>query len=121
VYDGACPFCSRFVRYARLRASMGPLALIDSRSGGPEVDEVGRLGFDLDQGMVLKLHGAFYHGAASVHVLALLSTRSDWFNRGVHVIFRSPQAARLLYPALRAGRNLALFLLGRRPLGTRRA
>jgi predicted DCC family thiol-disulfide oxidoreductase YuxK len=120
VYDGDCPFCTRFVRYTRLRDSVGPLAMIDSRSGGPEVEEVCRLGFDLDQGMVLKLQGAFYHGAASVHVLALLSTRSGWFNRSLHVVFRSPMAARLLYPVLRSGRNLTLFLLGRRQLGARR-
>ena len=113
-YDGACPFCARFVRYVRLRDSIGPLAMIDSRKGGPEVDEVCRLGFDLNQGMALKLHGRFYHGAACVHVLALLSTRSGLFNRTVSIMFRSPRMARLLYPVLRVGRNLTLFLLGRR-------
>jgi predicted DCC family thiol-disulfide oxidoreductase YuxK len=121
VYDGDCPFCSRFVRYMRLRDSVGPLAMIDSRTGGPEVDEVCRLGFDLDQGMALKFHGSFYHGAACVHVLALLSTRSGLFNRTVSVAFRSPRAARLLYPVLRAGRNLTLVLLRRRRLGPRGA
>ena len=120
-YDGECPFCTRFVRYLRLRDSIGPLAMIDSRRGGPEVDEVSRLGFDLNQGMALKLHGEFYHGAACVHVLALLSTRSGLFNRTVSIVFRSPRVARLLYPVLRAGRNLTLFLLGRRRLGARGA
>jgi predicted DCC family thiol-disulfide oxidoreductase YuxK len=121
VYDGDCPFCTRFVRYMRLRDSIGPLAMIDSRRGGSEVDEVCRLGFDLDQGMALKLHGRFYHGAACVHVLALLSTRSGLFNRSLSIGFRSPRAARLLYPVLRAGRNLTLVLLGRRRLGAKGA
>jgi predicted DCC family thiol-disulfide oxidoreductase YuxK len=121
VYDGDCPFCTRFVRYARLRDTIGPIAMINSRRGGPEVDEVSGLGFDLDQGMALKLHGRFYHGAACVHVLALLSTPSGLFNRALCTLFRSPLMARLLYPLLRAGRNLTLFLLGRRRLGIRRA
>jgi predicted DCC family thiol-disulfide oxidoreductase YuxK len=121
VYDGACPFCTRFVTYTRLRHSIGSLPMIDSRSARPEVDEVSRLGFDLDQGMVLKLEGAFYHGAACVHVLALLSTRSGLFNRTLSIVFRSPVAARLLYPPLRGGRNLTLFLLGRRRLSAGRA
>ena len=38
IYDGACLFCTRFVRYVRLRDSIGPLPVIDSRRGGPEVD-----------------------------------------------------------------------------------
>jgi hypothetical protein len=94
--------------------------MIDSRSGSSEVDEICQLGFDLDQGMVLKLHGRFYHGAACVHVLALLSTRSGLFNRTLSMVFRSPVVARLLYPVLRAGCNLTLILLGRRRLGARR-
>lgn len=121
VYDGACPLCTRFAIHTRLRDSIGSLRVVDSRTGGPEVDEVCRLGFDLDQGMVLKLHGTFYHGAACVHVLALLSTRSGLFNRTLSIVFRSHMVARLLYPVLRAGRNLTLFLLGRRRLGARRA
>lgn len=121
VYDGACPFCTRFAAHTRLRESIGPLPMIDSRSASPEVDEVRHLGFDLDQGMVLKLHGTFHHGAACVHVLALLSTRSGLFNRTLSIVFRSPVAARLLYPVLRGGRNLTLFLLGRRRLSAGRA
>jgi hypothetical protein len=68
--------------------------------------------------MVLKLQDTFYHGAACVHVLALLSTRSGLFNRTLLIVFRSRVVARLLYPVLRGGRNLTLVLLGRRRLGT---
>jgi anti-anti-sigma regulatory factor len=97
------------------------LPMIDSRSASAEVDEVCGLGFDLDQGMVLKLQGTFYHGAACVHVLALLSTRSGLFNRTLSIVFRSPVVAQLLYPVLRGGRNLTLFLLGRRRLSAGRS
>jgi hypothetical protein len=121
VYDGDCPFRTQFVRYLRLRASIGPLTMIDSRSGGPEVDVVCRLGPDFDQGMALKLHGRFHHAAACVHVLALLSTRSGSFNRALSIAFRSQRMARVLYPLLRAGRNLTLLLLGRRRFGARGA
>ena len=72
-------------------------------------------------GMALKLHGTFYHGAACVHVLALLSTRSGFFTRTLSIVFRSPVVARLLYPVIRGGRNLTLFLLGRRRLSAGRA
>lgn len=116
VYDGDCPFCSRYVRYLRLRESVGRLRLINARDGGPMVDEVRRAGHDLDEGMVLKIGGRFYHGADCIHALALLSGGSSAFNRLNALIFRAPRTARLLYPVLRSGRNLALWGLGREKL-----
>ena len=113
VYDGECPFCSRFVRYVRLQQSVGKLHLVNAREGGPMVSEMLRAGLDLDEGMVLKLGGRHYHGADCIHVLALLSGRSDLFNRINAAIFRSAGLSRILYPLLRAGRNVTLRLLGR--------
>ena len=114
IYDGECPFCSRFVKWVRLKEAVGSIRLIDARRGGPEVEEARRAGFDLDEGMVLKLDGRFYHGDACVHALALMSTRSGAFNRLVYQAFRSPRAAAVLYPILRSARNATLAILGRR-------
>jgi predicted DCC family thiol-disulfide oxidoreductase YuxK len=113
VYDGQCPFCSRYVKLVRLRESLGQVRLVDAREGGPIVEELQRAGVDLDEGMALKLDGRLYHGHDCIHMLALLSTPSSAFNRVNAALFRSPGAARLLYPVLRAGRNAALRLLGR--------
>ena len=33
IYDGDCVFCSHYVRFVRLRETVGPVALIDARSG----------------------------------------------------------------------------------------
>lgn len=71
---------------------------------------------DLDEGMVLLLGGQCYHGADCLHALALLSSRTGWFNRFNHALFRHPRVSRLAYPLLRAGRNLVLRLLGRSPI-----
>jgi predicted DCC family thiol-disulfide oxidoreductase YuxK len=116
VYDGQCPFCSRYVQLVRLRESLGRVQLVDARKGGPEVDEVRQAGLDLDEGMVLKLDGRLYHGAECIHMLALLSTPSSWFNRVNAAMFRSQTASRVLYPVLRTGRNAVLRLLGRSKL-----
>jgi len=40
VYDGDCPFCSRYVRLVRLRDAIGPVALVNARDGGELVDEI---------------------------------------------------------------------------------
>jgi predicted DCC family thiol-disulfide oxidoreductase YuxK len=113
VYDGDCPFCSRYVRYLRLRDAVGKVELVNAREGGPLVEEIARKGYDLDGGMVLKMAGRYYHGSDCIHALALLSSDSDTFNRINAAIFRSPTLSRLLYPALRTGRNIVLKALGR--------
>jgi predicted DCC family thiol-disulfide oxidoreductase YuxK len=115
VYDGQCPFCSRYVQLVRLRETLGQVGLFDARKGGPQVEEARRAGL-LDEGMVLKLDGRLYHGAECIHMLALLSTPSSWFNRVNAAMFRSQTASRVLYPVLRTGRNAVLRLLGRSKL-----
>lgn len=116
VYDGECPFCERYARMLRLRESID-LQLLDARTGAAEVREITAAGFDLDEGMVLRLGGEFYHGDRCMHVLASLSSRIGWANRLFAAVFRSRTAARVLYPVLRFFRNLTLRCLGRKKLG----
>jgi predicted DCC family thiol-disulfide oxidoreductase YuxK len=116
VYDGDCPFCSRYVAFLRLREAVGPVTLINARGGGPIVEEVRRAGYDLDEGMVLKMGDRYYHGADCIHVLALMTSDSSLFNKLTARVFRSSATAGALYPFLRAGRNATLRMLGRRKI-----
>jgi predicted DCC family thiol-disulfide oxidoreductase YuxK len=117
VYDAQCPFCSRYVRLVRLRKSLGNVVLVNARDGGSVVEEVLQAGLDLDEGMVLKMGERLYHGADCINRLALLSTPSGVFNKINRLIFRSERASTVLYPILRAGRNLVLRCLGRSKIG----
>ena len=116
MYDGECPFCSQYVQLVRIREAVGPLRLINARDGGPEFDEVVNIGLDLDEGMVLKLSGRLYIGQDCIHALALLAEPKGFFNYINAWVFKSPKRAAILYPVLRAGRNLALRLLGRKKI-----
>lgn len=113
LYDGDCPFCSRYVNYVRLRDAVGSVALLDAREHPNEVNEVRAHGMEIDTGMVLKLDDRYYHGADCLNVLALLTTSAGVFNRINRTLFRSRTVSRIAYPVLRAGRNLTLRLLGR--------
>jgi len=113
VYDKQCPACSMYCRMVRLRESVGELKLIDARDGGMLVDEITARGWDIDQGMVLKLDNELYYGADATHVLSLISSRNGFFNRLNHGLFKNPIAAKLFYPVLRSCRNLLLKILGR--------
>ncbi len=116
IYDGECPFCSAYVRFIRFRASVGTVYLIDARDGGPLVQELVAAGIDLNEGMVLKMADRIYHGSDCINVLALLSGEYGFLNRLNAWIFRSPARSALLYPILRAGRNITLKFLNREKL-----
>jgi len=120
LYDGDCPFCTRYAKLLRLREAVGPIDLIDARERGPEYVAARAQGFDIDAGMLLHYRGADYHGDAALHMLAALSSPARGFNRAMAWLFKSPTRARIAYPWLRGGRNLALRMLGRQPLETAR-
>jgi predicted DCC family thiol-disulfide oxidoreductase YuxK len=116
LYDGECPFCSHYVRWVRLSDAVGKIRLIDARNESPERRRVLAAGMDLNEGMVLNLSGQLYHGDECLHRLALLSTPVGVFNRVNAWLFRFPRISRAAYPILRAGRNLTLRVLGRKPI-----
>ena len=82
----------------------------------PVVDEIHRLGLDMDEGFVLKINDDYYHGADAINRLALITTNAGLFNRINYYIFGSRRLSRLLYPVLRSGRNALLFLLGKKKI-----
>ena len=116
VYDGECPFCAAYVRMTRLREAAGKVHLINAREAHPLVSELKAAGYDLDEGMALKMGDAIYHGADVMNQLALMSGGSGLFNRFHHWVFSDAKRSAMLYPTLRAGRNLALRLLGRKKI-----
>ncbi|RJE82912.1 DCC1-like thiol-disulfide oxidoreductase family protein [Paracoccus onubensis] len=113
IYDGQCPLCSSLVRMSRLRLHVDSVELIDARSADPRVQELVAMGYDLDEGMIMRCDGQIYHGAAALRMLAELTGKPGLPIR----LIRSPQAAGHIYPILRQGRRLLLRLLGRRPIG----
>ncbi len=114
LYDRECPFCRNYVALQKLRQNAGPVRLISARDLTPERQIAERMGFDLDQGMVLHFNGAYFYGGACMSKLAELSDGQGMLQRFFRAVFRSRRRALLLYPYLRAGRNLTLGLLGRK-------
>lgn len=110
VYDGQCPLCLMGATHFRVREAVVNLNLLDAREypNHPIIHEINSRCLNLDDGMVLKLGDAFYHGADALHVMAMLGTNSGWFNRLNGCIFKSRLLATLIYPAFRGIRNLLL-------------
>ena len=112
-YDGDCPFCSAYMRMIRLRRAVGRVELIDARSDDARLRGLIPAGLDLDEGIVVRHGDRLWHGAEAMQLLAVLSRR-----RGLlRAIMRSPRRAAIVYPVLKAGRNLTLKILRRQRLG----
>jgi len=112
VYDGECPVCTNWCRYARIRDTVGELRLVDARKPGELMDEITAAGLDIDQGMVLKFKDVMYYGADAIWMMSLLSTSSGVFNRLNYWFFGSQRRARLFYPLGKAFRNVVLKIMG---------
>jgi predicted DCC family thiol-disulfide oxidoreductase YuxK len=120
VYDGECPFCTRYVKLLRLREALGAVEIVDARSDHPIVAFLRDRKIDLDEGMALVRDGQISVGDECIHKIALMTTPSDSFNRLNAWIFRSATASRILYPILRFCRNTTLKVLGRNKLSSSR-
>ena len=113
VYDKQCPACDYYCNLVRIKESVGQLRLVDARDGGAIMAEITAKGLDIDQGMVVKVGDTIYYGPDAIHVLALMGTNRGLFNRLAYWSFRSHTISKVLYPVLKACRNLLLKLLGK--------
>ncbi|HWD59671.1 MAG TPA: DCC1-like thiol-disulfide oxidoreductase family protein [Stellaceae bacterium] len=113
IYDGECIFCHNYVRLLHLRETVGPVELLDARSGDPRLLHYWKEGYDLNEGMLFVYRGIVHHGSEAIYVLAGLSTSSSLANRLNRAIFSSRLLSAVLYPALKLGRRITLCLRGR--------
>jgi predicted DCC family thiol-disulfide oxidoreductase YuxK len=118
IYDGDCIFCQNYIRLVRLRETVGKVELVDARSDDARVIQYQRDGYDLNEGMLFVYLGKVRHGSDAVHVLASLSSSVSLFNRLNQLIFSSPTASALLYPLLKIGRRVTLFIRGKDLIGS---
>jgi len=108
VYDGLCPLCNAYVHYMRLKKAISSISLIDARNDKAQVIALKEHGLDINQGMVLIMGDNLYFGSDCIHMLALLSSRSGWFNKINATVFSNRHIAQWLYPVMRLGRSLVL-------------
>ena len=113
IYDSHCPACDYYCHLVKIRESLGPLNLIDTRDNPDILQQITARGWDIDEGMVLRVADQLYYGSEAIHLLSLLGTSSGLFNRLNFWIFKSAQRADICYPLLRACMGLLLKILRR--------
>ncbi|TQV72423.1 DUF393 domain-containing protein [Aliikangiella marina] len=112
VYDKECPLCDNYCRMVRIREDIGELVLVNARENSEVMAQITQMGLDIDQGMVLQMNGNIFYGSDAIHALAMISSRSTFFNRVNYWMFNSKKLSMILYPLCRFFRNLLLKVLG---------
>ena len=112
LYDGECPICAGFVKFAEFRRRHPKLKLLDARHE-PELVAVHRRdGYDINGGMVLVVDGRLYYGADANTKLATYQSGLPPAKRlAMSAIGISP------YPLLRGLRNALLRARGKSLIG----
>ena len=117
IYDAECPVCAAYSGAVDVDAEEASgVRRINARSDDALVRQAREAGLDLDDGMVVVHKGKLYHGAEALNLMARLAPRTGISNRLNRAFFSNERLARLSYPALRAGRNTLLKLLGRKKI-----
>lgn len=115
VYDGDCPLCRASAHAVRVKKTVGQLHMLDARTNRdhPLMTQIAAEGLDLNEGMVVRFEGRLYHGMEALHILALLGSEHDAFNRLSAWIFKSKTRTRVLYPVMKLARRISLKILGK--------
>ena len=111
IYDKECPACDNYCQVVQINNTVGKLVIVNARENSTVMDEITAAGYDIDQGMILKMGNEFYYGSEAIHALALISSRSGVFNRINYWFFKSKTLSHIFYPILKMGRNILLKLL----------
>jgi len=116
VYDEECPFCSNYVQFIKIKENVGEVSLINAREDLTFADELSNKGIELDEGMAVMYRSNWYHGYMAMYILATLSKDITPLQKLHNMVFAYKGLASILYPILRFGRNVSLFLLGRKKI-----
>lgn len=110
LYDSECPICRFGIKNLALEDTRGQLQIIDARATSTFKNEVIAKGYNLDREIVIRSGERLYSGGDALHFLAMRADRSTWLRRKMFSFFRSRTLSKLLYPALRSGRLILLWL-----------
>jgi predicted DCC family thiol-disulfide oxidoreductase YuxK len=116
IYDGECPFCTSYAKFASLSRAFPGLELISAREQRKEVAEAWLAGIDLNRDMVLRVEGKWYAGEQAIQRLAESAHNNQFRNMVLRKLFRPNRYGRGLYEVLVKLRLMYLRLSNRTPL-----
>lgn len=118
IYDGDCPLCANGAAAIRIRREFGDLKIINARELSDEklIKLIRENNLDLNEGAVFIYDNQIYFGAEALNIIAIMSEETGFINATIVKILKSKNLSAILYPALKAVRNLLLFLRSKKPI-----
>jgi len=116
VYDGACPFCRRYVAHLMRQRPVRELHPVDARDDPELVLDARAAGFALDEGMLIVHRGEIHYGPAAVRCAARAMRSATGRARHIHRLFRNRALVSPVYALVKGLRKLWLKLRGIPPL-----
>ncbi len=114
LYDGQCPFCSRYISYVGSRLKV-KLCMVDVRQCPAAAADLRGQGYDVNDGIVLMDGARVLQGREAVAALAAMTKPTGFWDRVVRRLTLVPGFLRVFYPGMRLARKIVLRMLGRDP------
>ena len=108
IYDGDCPFCSRYASLLAMREQGIDVRLHNARDSSTLREFPESAGYDLNDGMLALWNGHWHHGADAMNLISRLTPTAPLAR-----LLRVRAIAEALYPLMRFGRAVALRALGK--------
>ena len=110
IYDSECPICKYAAEALRIKQDYGELILISARNEPehPLIKQINLLNMDLDEGMVIYDEDQYYHGKDALKFMSKYADTKDIFNISNKLFYGSTFLNKLIYPNMRAIRNLLI-------------
>ncbi len=112
VYDDECPVCKTYCTNISLDNPEDSLTLTDARRKTAIMDDVTAKGWNIDEGIVVKINDKMYYNSEAMHQIAIRTKEKGfmgWVNR---VFFRTARLSNVVYPAAKVARNMLLRVMG---------
>lgn len=112
-YDGDCTICQFYMRHLRLVNTVGNVATINLRDTPHTNNTLRTLGYEPNKGMIFVYQNTLFYGSDATHAMALLSSKSNWFNALTARTLKYRWSSRMLYPVFKLLRRCMLVLRGK--------
>ena len=114
IYDDGCPVCSYYISISRIKEKFGKVNLIKARNNLKILDYLKSTNIDINEGMIVVFDKKIYFGSDAINIISILGRKDTFINNVMISIFKYKVISQLLYPLLKLGRRLLLFILGKK-------
>ena len=114
IYDNGCPVCSFYISISHIKEKFGKVNLIKARDNHKILNYVNSLNIDINEGMIVIFNKKLYYGPDALNIISILGKKNSFINFITANIFRFKFFSVLIYPLLKIGRRIILFILGKK-------